>query len=434
MRRGETPAKPIRVRNSAGPHPSTRPNHGVGGMRICHVFDHSIPMHSGYTFRSRAILKQQRDFGWNTCHLTSIKHTPTMCDQEAVDGLLFYRSRSAEGLLSKLPVLNQWEVVSVLDKRLDEIILKEHPELLHAHSPSLNGIAAIRAGSRHGLPVVYECRAFWEDAAADHGTSREGGLRYRLTRALETWVFKKADAVTTICEGLRSDILSRGVPANKVTVIPNAVDIDRFPFCAPRDEDLAVELGLEDATVLGFIGSYYGYEGLSLAVQALPAIIERQPKVRLLLVGGGIQEENLKSQVKSLGLESRVRFTGRVPHEQVERYYSLVDILLYPREHRRLTDLVTPLKPLEAMAQGRLVLASDVGGHKELIRDGENGRLFRAGDSRALAEAVHNMLNTRDGWRAMREAGRRYVEEERNWRVSVQRYRGVYTGLTGKLA
>ncbi len=403
-------------------------------MKVLHIFDHSIPLHSGYTFRSRAILQQQRRFGWDTHHLTSLKHTASGPDQEWVDGLLFKRSRSANGLLRRLPLLNQWEVVTALGKRLDEILREERPDLLHAHSPSLNGIAAIRAGRRHGLPVVYECRAFWEDAAADHGTSREGGLRYRLTKALETWVFKKADAVTTICEGLRSDILSRGIPEDKITVIPNAVDIDRFPYCAPRDEDLAAELGLKDTTVLGFIGSYYGYEGLSLAVQALPAIIKCQPKIRLLLVGGGLQEDNLNSQVKSLGLESHVRFTGRVPHEQVERYYSLIDILLYPREHRRLTDLVTPLKPLEAMAQGKLVLASDVGGHKELIRDGENGRLFRAGDSRALADTVHTMLNTRDSWRSMREAGRRYVEEERNWRVSVQRYRGVYAGLTENTA
>ncbi len=402
-------------------------------MKILHIFDHSIPLHSGYAFRSRAILKQQQDLGWETIHLTSLKHTATCPDRETIDGLLFYRSHGTGGLLRKLPVLKQWEVVAILEQRLDEIIPGERPDLLHAHSPSLNGIAAIRAARRHGLPVVYECRAFWEDAAVDHGTGSEGGPRYRLSKALETWVFRNADALTTICEGLGSDIRSRGIPADRVTVIPNAVDIEYFPYCAPREEVLAEELGLEDdAIVLGFIGSFYGYEGLSLAVRALPAIIQRQPRVKLLLVGGGEQENNLKVQVKSMGLESRVGFAGRVPHDQVERYYSLVDIFLYPREHMRLTDLVTPLKPLEAMAQGKLVLASDVGGHKELIRDGENGRLFRAGDSRSLVDAVNHMLDKRDDWQAMREAGRCYVEQERNWRVSVERYRGVYGGLTGE--
>jgi len=124
-----------------------------------------------------------------------------------------------------------------------------------------------------------------------------------------------------------------------------------------------------------------------------------------------------------------VIFTGRVPHDQVERYYGLVDLLLYPRLHMRLTDLVTPLKPLEAMAQGKLVLASDVGGHQELIQDGSNGRLFQAGSSAALADSAIRMLEHKERWQSMREAGRRYVEQERNWRASVERYQGIYGGL-----
>jgi len=398
-------------------------------MKILHILDHSIPLHSGYTFRTRAILKQQAALGWETVQLTSPKHSAEGPDPEEVDGLRFYRSHSDGGLPGRLPMLNQWEVVRALERRLDQVIPEERPAILHAHSPSLDGIAAIRAGRRHHLPVVYECRAFWEDAAADHGTSRAGGPRYRLTKALESWVFRNADAVTTICEGLRRDIVGRGVPEQRVTVIPNAVDIDRFSYCRPREEELARELGLESAVVLGFLGSFYGYEGLSLAVEALPAILETHPEARLLLVGGGVQEANLKAQAKELGLESRVVFTGRVPHDQVDRYYGLVDLLLYPRLHMRLTDLVTPLKPLEAMAQGKLVLASDVGGHQELIQDGHNGRLFRAGSSAALAAAVKEMLEQQEAWEPMREAGRRYVEQERNWRVSVERYRKVYTPL-----
>lgn len=400
-------------------------------MKILHLLDHSIPLHSGYTFRSRAILKQQQALGWDTRQVTSLKHVAEGPDEEQVDGLHFYRTHGNGGLWSRLPLLNQWEVVSTLERRLDQVIPRERPDLLHAHSPSLNGVAAIRAGRRHRIPVVYECRAFWEDAAADHGTSAEGGLRYRLTRALETWVFRNADAVTCICEGLRSDIVRRGVPEARVTVIPNAVDIERFAFCPPRDSVLAAQLGLEEALVLGFIGSFYGYEGLSLAVEALPEILETHPEARLLLVGGGPRDAELKHRVVALGLESHVVFTGRVPHDQVERYYSLVDILLYPRRHMRLTDLVTPLKPLEAMAQGKLVLASDVGGHQEIIRDGETGRLFRAGGARALAAAVRDMLERRDTWPAMREAGRRYVEQERNWPASVGRYREVYGRLLG---
>ena len=400
-----------------------------GLMRILHIFDHSIPLHSGYTFRSRAILENQRARGWETAHVTGIKHIAECPDEEDVDGLRFYRTHANGGLLSKLLVVNQFEVVTTLNRRLDQIIPMIKPDILHAHSPCLDGLAALRAGKKHGLPVVYECRAFWEDAAVDHGTSSEGGLRYRLTRALETKVFREANAVTTICEGLKEDIVKRGIPESKVTVIPNAVDIERFSTSQQRDEALAAELGLQGKSVLGFIGSFYAYEGLPLLVRSLPAILAKSPDVRLLLVGGGPQEPEVKALVERLGLSDNVCFTGRVPHDEVGKYYDLVDIFVYPREHMRLTDLVTPLKPLEAMAQGRLVLASDVGGHKELIRDGENGRLFNAGSSEALAEAALTMLKERDEWPGFKQRGRTFVEQERNWPASIARYQDVYGSL-----
>lgn len=404
-------------------------------MKILHILDHSIPLHSGYTFRTRAIIENQRKLGWQTEHLTSPKHniaTKNDITDEIVDELHFYRALPESGFLSKLPVLNQWAIVTALEKRLEEIIDEVKPDVLHAHSPALNGLAAVRVGKRYNIPVVYEIRAFWEDAAVDHGTTTEDSLRYKLTKMLETHVIKRADAVTTICNGLRSDIVSRGITEDKVTVIPNAVDLEYFTFGKDRDESLSRQLGLEDATVLGFIGSFYSYEGLSLLLDALPSIVNESPKLRVLLVGGGPQESLLKQKVNDLELQERVIFTGRVPHDQVQRYYELVDIFVYPRLSMRLTDLVTPLKPLEAMAQGRLVIASDVGGHHELIRDGENGILFKAGDAVSLADRVINLLLSRESWAGIRKVAREYVEEERNWPKSVENYQPVYAKLLAK--
>ena len=398
-------------------------------MKILHILDHSIPLHSGYTFRTRAILTQQAALGWQTVQLTSGKQGPTAAAVEEVDGLRFYRTPVSSGAVARLPLLQQWRIISDLEQRLDAVVEQEHPDLLHAHSPALNGVAALRVGKRRGLPVVYECRAFWEDAAADHGTSLEWGPRYRLTRALETYVFRHADAVTCICEGLRRDIVARGIAAEKVTVIPNAVDIEQFGLDGERDDALAATLGLDDATVLGFIGSFYAYEGLELAIRAMADLAETNQEVRLLLVGGGPEDKRLRALVDELGLASLVHFTGRVPHAEVQRYYGLIDVLIYPRRSMRLTDLVTPLKPLEAMAQGKLVLASDVGGHRELITDRHNGRLFAAGEVASLARAVLAMIDDRAAWPAQRDAGRRFVEQERNWPRSVARYASVYGGL-----
>ena len=401
-------------------------------MRILHVLDHSIPLHSGYTFRSAAILREQRALGWETFHVTGPRQIKCRVAEEDVDGLHFFRTAPPAGLMSRLPALNQLADMLALERRLDEVLDIVRPDIVHAHSPVLNAIPALRAAHRRGIPVVYEVRAFWEDAAVDHGSTREGSPRYRLTRALETYAFKQADAVTTICEGLRADIVARGIPSDKVTVIPNAVDIEKFSVGGAPDEALKAQLGLSSARVLGFIGSFYAYEGLDLLLSAVPRMLDQAPDVRVLLVGGGPQDDALKQQARQLGIADKVVFSGRVPHSEVNRFYDLVDVLVYPRHSMRLTELVTPLKPLEAMAQGRLFVASDVGGHKELIRDGESGVLFKAGDAQSLADKVLGLLHSAEQWPALKQAGRRFVEEERNWTVSVARYQNVYqTVLAG---
>jgi PEP-CTERM/exosortase A-associated glycosyltransferase len=398
-------------------------------MKILHVLDHSIPLHSGYTFRTKAILEQQQKLGWQTFHVTSPKHGVATAPIEKIDGFTFYRSETPKGLFAKIPILNQWAIVQLLVKRLDEIISEIKPDILHAHSPALNGWAALKVAKKYNIPLVYECRAFWEDAAVDHGTAIEGGLRYYLTKKLETYVFKQADAITTICEGLRVDIASRGIPTEKITVIPNAVDIEHFAYGVEADQSLKTQLGLQNKIVLGFIGSFYAYEGLPLLLEAFPKIVEKQPEARLLLVGGGPQEVLIKQKTQELGLEQQVIFTGRIPHERVQDYYNQVDIFVYPRLSMRLTNLVTPLKPLEAMAQGRLVVASDVGGHKELIDHQGNGYLFKANDADDLAATVLDLLSQSQQWQPLRVAGRLYVEQERNWTRSVGFYKNIYARL-----
>jgi PEP-CTERM/exosortase A-associated glycosyltransferase len=396
-------------------------------LRILHVLDHSIPLHSGYTFRTLSILREQRKLGWDTCHLTSPKQINCDVLEEEVDGWHFYRTPVVSA--SALPVLREIALMRQLEQRLQQVAEQVRPNIIHAHSPVLNALPALRVGKRLGIPVVYEVRAFWEDAAVDHGTTTEGSLRYRATRGLETRALRRADHVFTICEGLRSDIVERGIPAHKVTVIPNAVDIESFEPGGQPDVALKTRLGLDGASVIGFIGSFYAYEGLDLLLDALPGILLQRPEVRLLLVGGGPQDAALKAQAQHLGVTDKVVFTGRVPHAEVQRYYDLIDILAYPRHSMRLTELVTPLKPLEAMAQGRVLVASDVGGHKELIRHGETGMLFKAGSATALSNAVVNLLQAQGSWPAMRKAGRHYVENERNWTASVANYSSVYAGL-----
>ena len=293
----------------------------------------------------------------------------------------------------------------------------------------LNAIPALRVGRRLGIPVVYEVRAFWEDAAVDHGTAPRRRPALPLTRALETCALQaRRRGHHDLRRSARRTSSRAASPPDKVTVIPNAVDIEAFSRGRrARPGAASAKLGLDGALVLGFIGSFYAYEGLDVLLRALPQLLAQRANVRVLLVGGGPQEAELKQLAAELGIADNVVFAGRVPHDEVQRYYDLIDVLVYPRLSMRLTELVTPLKPLEAMAQGRLLVASDVGGHRELIRHGETGMLFKAGDPRrARCRGAGPVRRPEPLAGAARRPARRFVETERNWKASVARYDGVY--------
>ena len=395
-------------------------------MKALHVFDHSLPIQDGYSSRSWAILQEQLKKGWRVFPLTGPRQNSPQDGEEGVAGLTFYRTQDRPGLLGRLPVLKQFWSIWLIYQRLLRLAPQLKPDVIHAHSPALNGVAAVWAGKRLGLPVVYEVRAFWEDAAVDQGTSSPGGLRYRLTRALENHVFRRATRVTAICEGLRQDIEARGLCAHPVTVIPNGVAYERFAQTTPFDTALAARHGLKPGHTLGFIGSFYDYEGLDLAIAAMPELLARDPALRLLLVGGGLQDQALREQARRLKVEQAVVFTGKVPFDQVEKYYSVIDVLVYPRKSLRLTETVTPLKPLEAMAQRKVFVASDVGGHRELVRHGETGILYKADDAAAFVEAVMALLGSEPMKQRLRADGLDFVREERNWARIVSLYERVY--------
>ena len=394
--------------------------------RVLHVLDHSLPLHSGYTFRTRAILTAQQASGFEVRGITGLRHLADGPDCEAADGLTFHRTRGqANGPLG----LREWREINLLADAIVALARDWRPDLLHAHSPALCGKAALIAARRLGLPLVYEIRAFWEDAAVSNGTGSEGNLKYRLTRALENNVVAGADAVVTICQGLKDDLVARGTDPAKITLSPNGVDLALFGAALVPDPVLAQQLELGDGPVIGFIGSFYDYEGLDDLIAAMPALIARVPAARLLLVGGGPVEDALRAQAAASPAAAAIRFVGRVPHSQVERYYALMDVMAYPRKASRLTDLVTPLKPLEAMAQGKLVAASDVGGHRELITHGQTGTLFAPDDPAACAAILAGLLAEKSCWQAMREAGFAHVRTSHDWAKNVHRYHVVYQVL-----
>jgi PEP-CTERM/exosortase A-associated glycosyltransferase len=402
---------------------------GLIMFRVLHVFDVSIPMHAGYTFRSRSILEQQRALGWETFHVTSSKQENPVpyVGLESVDGFDFHRT--LPGALHSVPVARQYDVIRQLKPRIIEIAKEKNVDIIHAHSPCLVGLAGLSAAKQLNIPFAYECRAFWEDASVDTGKIKEHGLQYRAIRKLESKVFREADAVFCISKGLYDDIRERGVPADQITMIPNAANIDRFRVLTEKDEALNKELQLEGKFVLGFFGSFYAYEGIDQTIAALPALLKYNPKIHLLLLGGGNEEANLRAQVKSLNLEQSVSFIGRVPHSDIPRYSSIVDAFIFPRRSIRLTNTVTPLKPLEAMAQGRLVIASDVGGHQELVENDKTGFLFKADDLDSLIACVKKVMDGGARNQVILDQALEFVTSDRNWKAIAGRYKAVYQKL-----
>ncbi len=394
-------------------------------MRILHILDHGLPLQSGYTFRTRAILKAQEARGWTVAAVTGQRHGPAAAAVESVDGLTFHRTPATR----RSGPLGEIAGIRAFARRIEAAVDAFRPDILHAHSPVLDALAGLIVARRRKLPLVYEIRAFWEDAAVGNGTGTEGSLAYRTTRALETWAVGRADGVAVICEGLRDDLIARGIDGGKIMVSPNGVDMTLFGAVPPRDDALAATLGLDGKDVVGFIGSFYDYEGLDDLIAAMPALIAARPDARLLLVGGGPMADALAAQAVASPVADAIHFVGRVPHAEVERYYGLIDILAYPRKRMRLTDLVTPLKPLEAMAQGRMVAASDVGGHRELIRDGDTGTLFPPDDPPAIAAALAGMFDDRADWPSRRQRARAFVERDRNWSSNILRYEPLYHRL-----
>jgi len=399
-------------------------------LKVLHILEYSRPNISGYSLRSDAIIRHQREIGITTSQLTSQRYQDFEAMEEDVDGVVYQRTSLSTSLLAKIPFFNYLHHINYLAKRIEKAVLADKPDVIQTHSPMFNALAAVKVGKKYNIPVTYEVRALWEDAAVDTGKTKEGSLKYKLIKSIEQKAFEEVDAVSCICQGLKDDILARDIPDDKVFVTPNAVDINNFQPLTERDSELNEQLNLQDKKVIAFIGTFFKYEGLHYAVEAMAQIAKQRDDIHLLLVGAGNELDNLKTQVNELSLEAHVTFVGRVPFDQVSRYYSLADLLVFPRESIRLTELVTPLKPLESMAQMKPVLASDIGGHKELIDDGQTGFLFEADNTQALADKIMTVIDDSALLQGVTEKGLAFVQNERNWLNTAKQYLPVYQRLT----
>lgn len=408
-------------------------------QRVFYLLHTSLPHHSvGYATRTHGLLRGIRANGWDVQGVTRLGYPYDMPQMDSmgaieptvvIDGVPYHRLSTTEGLEKKTPIQRY---ISRYSKALQKFSSEGKPFVLHAASNHWNGLAGVTAARRLGIPSIYEVRGLWEITRGSRNPDWMGGPMYKLMARLEADAATNADRVITITNALREELIARGVDEHKITVVPNGVETERFRPRA-RNEDLAERLGVKGKTVIGYVGSILDYEGIGLLLDSALKLKAERTGVAFLFVGDGAELAQFRERVESENLGDTVIFTGRVPHHEVEDYYSIIDICPFPRLPLPVTEIVSPLKPFEAMAMEKAVVVSSVAALEEIVSDGDNGLIFTKGDSESLTESLRRLIDDTDYRKHLAESGRQWVEQERDWKSLSHRIGEIYASLGGSI-
>ncbi|QCR52977.1 hypothetical protein C1N80_04860 [Brachybacterium sp. SGAir0954] len=403
---------------------------------VFYLLHNSLPHNSaGYATRTHGLLSELNRIGWDVDGVTRLGYPydmpgkgdlPDVPLHEVVGEVDYRRLLKGREIEKKNPLYDYTERYS---KSLLELAKQERPAIIHAASNHWNGLTAVKTARQLGLPSIYEVRGLWEVTRGSRNPEWAKSNMFQYIARMEADAAKGATRVFAITEALRAEMIDRGVEAEKISVVPNGVDTSRFTPI-PRDEELASELGVSGKTVIGYVGSVLDYEGIELMLEAAEVLNRSREDFHVLIVGDGAELERFQNHVQEHDLEHVVTFTGRVPHEDVERYYSLVDITPFPRLPLPVCEMVSPLKPFEAMAMGKAVVASDVSALKEIVTPGLNGYLHEKGSAESLIEQLTILLDDPEHTRRIGDQAREWVVENRDWMQLAQLIARTYAELT----
>jgi glycosyltransferase involved in cell wall biosynthesis len=406
----------------------------VGG-RVLHLVTDALPATSaGYTIRTHEIAIAQRAAGLDP-------HVATRCGYPVTQGRLDGRRLV---VLDGVPYhrLLPWLMPARADAdpRTADLGLalaatltsRIRPAVLHAASNFANARLALALRERYGLPVVYEVRGFWEDTWLSRHPDPEklaGSELYLMKRDLETRSMLAADLVVTLGEAMREEIVARGVTAEKILIVPNAVS-EEFLRPLPDATGLRAALGIDpDEYVVGVVSSLVQHEGIGTLLEATAILRARGLPARALIVGGGPERAALQRQAAEAGLAEAAIFTGRVPAAKVRQFHALLDIFVVPRTSDRVCQLVTPLKPVEAMASGLCVVTSEVKALTEIVKHEVTGMQTVPQDPVSLADCLESLLYSPDIRRKLGNNAREWAARDRTWAHNATRYQDAYARL-----
>ncbi|WP_394893769.1 glycosyltransferase [Mesorhizobium sp. AaZ16] len=413
------------------------PLDNVRSDRVLHLLDNSLPLVSvGYATRTHGLLTGIAEHGFHVSAVTRLGFPHDRPDMDAamdvaqfddIDGIRYHRLIDPERGFGKLPIIDYLKANILAHVPL---IRDERPAILHGASNFINGVAATSLAKRFGLKSVYEVRGLWELTRASREPAYMESDLFRQAARMETEACTNADRVICVTEALKLELISRGVDAGKIAVVPNGVHTDRF-VPRPADSETARRLGLNDEdVVIGYVGSIVHYEGLDDLLCAIRMLVDQGYRnVKLLIVGDGDALEALQELARQLDLIDHVIFTGRVPHHEVEKYYSLVAIAPFPRLPLPVCEMVSPLKPLEAMAMEKCVVVSSVAALAEMVADVETGLVFEKGNVLSLAEALRRVIDDPTLRIRLGAQSRQWVVENRDWKVLGRAVAGLYQDI-----
>ncbi|MGK4066067.1 glycosyltransferase family 4 protein [Rothia sp. HC945] len=413
-----------------------RPVYEAQKNKVLYLLYNSLPFHSaGYATRSQGLIHGLNELGWDVDGVTRLAYPYDMPGYkdvtevpalENVDGVGYHRLLLPDRqIMRKKPV---YPYTQKYAESVEALARETKPALIHAASNYVNGVTGVQTAQKLGLPSIYEIRGLWEITRVSREPDWGNSDLYRHMVRMETDAARQATKVLTITNALREEMIARGVGSEKITVLPNGVNTDRFQPL-PRDEALAERLGVQGKTVIGYIGSILDYEGIGLILEAARQLAAERNDFHVLVVGDGPEKPKLEAFVRDEGLQNFVTFTGRVPHAEVEGHYSLIDIAPFPRLPLPVCEMVSPLKPFEAMAMGKAVVASDVAALAEIVRPGVNGRLHHKGDADNLKEQLQLLMDNPEHARMLGVQARDWVVEHHDWRKLAGRVSDIYSSL-----
>ena len=403
--------------------------------RTLYLLHNSLPFDSGgYASRSHGLLCGVQQNGWDIRAVSRLgypldleKHKGKLVtDESIIDNIPYHRLKANRNGYGEIPLKSYIEKYA---ENLHQLCMKLRPSILHGASNHMNGHAVNLVAQELGIPSVYEVRGLWEITRISRQPKWKDGDYYKLMSNMETKAAKDATAVICITQALADEMVSRGVDSNKITLVHNGVHVDRFTP-RPVDRDLENTLGTKGNVVIGYVGSIVDYEGLNLLVEAAENLIQRGiENFTVLIVGDGAASSSLENLAAKSSASEYFIFTGRVPHEEVERYYSLIDIAPFPRLSLPVTEMVSPLKPFEAMAMEKLVIASNVAALEEIVSDGETGLLFEKDNPESLTEVLVRSIQDSQLRQNLGRNARQWVIENRDWKILSQKVTQLYDSL-----